>query len=101
MENFSEIIIYGAGDVGKSAKRAADINQLEPKCFVDRKESLWGNRIENINVVPLPKALEDFPETPVIVGSFEFSKQIEDTITEKLRERNLKNRIFQLKISSE
>jgi len=96
-ENFSEIIIYGAGEVGKSARKAAEINQIEVKCFVDRKESLWGNLLENINIISLAKALEDFPNTPVAVGSFEFLQQIEETITYELRERNLKNRVFSVK----
>lgn len=96
-EDLSDIIIYGAGEVGKSARKAAEITQIEVKCFVDRKESLWGNQIENINIVSLAKALEDFPNTSVLVGSFEFLEQIEETISEALQERNLTSRVFSVK----
>ena len=43
----SDIIIYGAGEVGKSARKAAEITK-RVKCFVDRKESLWAIKLRNI-----------------------------------------------------
>ena len=34
---FSKIIVYGAGELGKVAVKAAKINSLTVECFVDRK----------------------------------------------------------------
>ena len=96
-EVLSSIIIYGAGEAGKALLKAAEINEVDVKCFVDRKESLWDNQIGNIKIVSLEKALEDFPNTSIVVGSFEFLEQIEGTIAKALRERNLKNRVFSVK----
>ena len=56
-----------------------------------------GNEGKVIKIVSLEKALEDFPNTSIVVGSFEFLEQIEGTIAKALRERNLKNRVFSVK----
>ena len=76
----SSIIIYGAGDAGKSMLTAATINKINVECFVDRKESLWGKYIENTMIYSLVDALQTFGSIPVVIGSFQFLKQIEDTI---------------------
>ena len=55
------------------------------------------DQIGNIKIISLEKALEDFPNTSIVVGSFEFLEQIEDSIAKALRERNLKNRVFSVK----
>ena len=82
--------------LGKAVLKAAEINEVDVKCFVDRKESLWDNQIGNINIVSLEKALEDFPNTSIVVGSFEFLEQIEGTIAKALRAKP-KNRVFSVK----
>ena len=76
----SSIIIYGAGDAGKSMLTAATINKIKVECFVDRKESLWGKYIENTMIYSLVDALQKFGSCPIVIGSFQFLKQIEDTI---------------------
>ena len=96
-ENYPRIIIYGAGEVGKSARKAAEINQIEVNCFVDRKESLWGTQLEEITICSLEKALDGFLETPFVIGSFEFLEQIEGNIAETLAKRHLNNRVFSVK----
>ena len=70
-ENISEIVIYGAGEVGKSARKAAEINQIKvfntsivdfsiiEKCCIDElsneedeiNESDIDNIEENINIL--------------------------------------------------
>lgn len=79
-KDISNIIIYGAGDAGKSMLTASTIHDINVECFVDRKESLWGKYIENIMIYSLVDALQKFGPIPVVIGSFQFLKQIEDTI---------------------
>ena len=79
-KDISNIIIYGAGDAGKSMLTASTIHDIDVECFVDRKESLWGKYIENTIVYSLVDALQTFGPIPVVIGSFQFLKQIEDTI---------------------
>ena len=79
-KGISSIIIYGAGDAGKSMLTAATINNISVECFVDRKESLWGKYIENTMIYSLVKALQKFESCPIVIGSFQFLKQIEETI---------------------
>lgn len=93
-EKFSNIIIYGAGEVGKAAKKAADMNNINVECFIDRNESLWGSQIENIPVLSISQALEKFVDTALVIGSFGFLKQIKSIITKELREKKLNNRFF-------
>ena len=97
IDKFSKIIIYGAGEVGKAAGKAAKINSLKVACFVDRKKSLWGTGIEGTIVYSLVTALDKYPKVPILIGSFEFLDQIESTIKDMLAEKNLTNQIFSTK----
>ncbi len=52
-----EITIYGAGDVGQSLLKIARLNQIKVAYFVDRKPSLWGQKIDGVEVISLTSAL--------------------------------------------
>jgi len=97
IDKLSKIIVYGAGEVGKAAVKAAKINSLTIECLVDRKKSLWGTYIEEIQVCSLEKALDKYPKVPILIGSFEFLDQIESTIKNMLTKKHLTNRIFSTK----
>lgn len=97
IDKLSKIIVYGAGEVGKAAIKAAKINSLTIECLVDRKKSLWGTNIEEIKVFSLEKALDKYPMVPILIGSFEFLDQIESTIKDMLTKKQLTNRIFSTK----
>jgi len=97
IDKFSKIIIYGAGEVGKAAVKAAKINSLKVACFVDRKKSHWGTYIEEIQVFSLEKALDIYPKVPLLIGSFEFLDQIESTIKDMLAKKELTNQILSTK----
>ena len=96
-KNISEIIIYGAGEAGRSLLMAAQINNLKVECFVDRKESLWGEYVESAQVLSLETALDEFDEIPFVIGSFEFLEQIENSIRSKAKELKLDPMIFSTK----
>ena len=96
-EDFSEIIIYGAGEAGKALYKAAEINELKVGCFVDRKDSLWGEYVESAQVLSLETALVEFDKIPFVIGSFEFLEQIENSIRSKAKELKLDPMIFSTK----
>jgi hypothetical protein len=96
-KGISRIIIYGAGDAGKSMLTAATINNISVECFVDRKESLWGKYIENTMIYSLVKALQKFESCPIVIGSFQFLKQIEDTINISCEKLSLPVEFYSIK----
>ncbi|MFL2938569.1 MAG: HAD family hydrolase [Opitutales bacterium] len=85
-KGFSKIIIYGAGEAGKALYKAAEINEVKIGCFVDRKESLWGEYVESAQVLSLDTAFSEFDKIPFVIGSFEFLEQIENSIRSKTKE---------------
>jgi hypothetical protein len=93
-KGFSKIIIYGAGEAGKALYKAAEINEIKVGCFVDRKESLWGEYVESAQVFSLETALDEFDKIPFVIGSFEFLDQIENSIRSKAKELKLDPLIF-------
>jgi len=96
-KGFSEVIIYGAGEVGKALYKAAEINEVKVGCFVDRKESLWGEYVESAQVLSLETALDEFDKIPFVIGSFEFLDQIENSIRSKAKELKIDPTIFSTK----
>lgn len=94
--NISSIMIYGAGEAGKSLLKAAKINEIQVKCFVDQKKSIWGSFIEGIEIHSINDALAHYENVSFVVGSFEFSNQIYNFIKSTLNDLNLENKIFKL-----
>jgi len=95
-KNISEIIIYGAGEAGRSLLTAAQINNLKVECFVDRKETLWGKQVESKMVYSLPEALRKFRSTPIVIGSFHFLRQIQQAIERTCMELSLETEYFSI-----
>lgn len=96
-KDISNIIIYGAGDAGKSMLTASTINDINVECFVDRKESLWGKYIENTMIYSLVDALQKFGSCPIVIGSFQFLKQIEDTINLTCEKLSLNIEVYSIR----
>ena len=94
-KNISEIIIYGAGEAGRSLL-TAQINNLKVECFVDRKETLWGKHVESKMVYSLPEALRKFRSTPIVIGSFHFLRQIQQAIERTCMELSLETEYFSI-----
>ena len=78
---------------------AATINNISVECFVDRKESLWGKYIENTMIYSLVKALQKFGSCPIVIGSFQFLKQIEDTINLTSKKLSFHIEVYSIKDS--
>ena len=76
---------------------ASKINDINVECFVDRKESLWGKYIENTMIYSLVDALQKFGSCPIVIGSFQFLKQIEDTINLTCEKLSLHIEVYSIK----
>lgn len=74
-----QIIIYGAGNTGKSAYYYLK-NKYECLFFVDGDKDKWGGQIENLPIKP-PEILKENKEIKVIVASM-----FQNEILEKLQE---------------
>lgn len=77
--NINQLMIYGAGNVGVEVLRYCRIYGIEVKYFVDRKESLWKTKIEDIEIISIKDAVTKRIDN-IIIGSFAFTAEIQDTI---------------------
>jgi hypothetical protein len=96
-KNIFKIIIFGAGEAGQALQTAAKINHVKVLCFVDSKDCLWGEKINNINVFSLTYALQKFGTIPIVIGSFHFLKQIEDSINRTFGQLSVKGEYYSTK----
>lgn len=85
-DKVNEVIIYGAGEVGRSLVRALRLFNIVPVCFVDRKESLWGEVIDGVTVYPLQEVKEKIKCRKFVIASFEFAQEIEQTLRQFFEE---------------
>jgi len=74
-----DVLVYGAGDVGKQFAEVARAMGLHIARFVDSNEKRWGTSVDGIEV----GSLSDAALTGInryVVASFAFAEEIEDTI---------------------
>lgn len=93
LEGIREIVIYGAGDFGRSVLRAAKIYRINVSCFVDRKESLWGQYIDDIEIVSLDQVVKE-GQTVFVIGSLAFIEEIKKSIEERYSLKGITPTIF-------
>ena len=101
INNKKNVAIFGAGEAGQALQTAAKINHVKVLCFVDSKDSLWGEKINNINVFSLTNALQKFGAVPIVIGSFHFLKQIEDSINRTFEKLSVKGEYYSAKDTSD
>lgn len=89
-DKVNEVIIYGAGEVGRSLVRALRLFNIAPVCFVDRKESLWGEVIDGVRVYPLQEVKDKIKCRTVVIASFEFAQEIEKTLQQFFTDTDIK-----------
>lgn len=77
------IILYGAGNLGTMAIELLKINNIIPKFIVDKKSSIWGQKIENVEVISPDDIKEEDKENclfAVCIVKFPFN-DIKDYLT--------------------
>ncbi|KIV53479.1 hypothetical protein AM501_15400 [Aneurinibacillus migulanus] len=92
-EGLTEIIVYGAGDVGQCLIKVANLHKLQVRYIVDRKTSLWGEQIDSIEITSLDRMVNSNLHI-YAVASLSFAKEIERDIQEAYKHSNVRPTIF-------
>ena len=80
--NIDKIIIYGAGQVGRSLIKLANISAIEVVSIVDKNESKWGKNILDVKVNSIDQAFLKKCNN-FIIASFSYKNEIRNTIEQK------------------
>lgn len=83
-DNVKDVIVYGAGDVGKVMAKMAQIYQINILCFVDKNENLWSRELSNGKYIySLDDAIEKYNCDCFVVASLAWIEDIKNTIKQK------------------
>lgn len=83
-DTIKEVLIYGAGDVGKDVIKALNIYQIHPIFFIDRNQLLWENKVEGVVVQSLEYVKKHMIKKPIIIASMRYIEEIKENIIEHL-----------------
>lgn len=83
-DGIKEVALYGAGENGRQFFFLCQMYHLKVKCFIDRKESIWGTRREGIPIMGLQEAVKLGEEIFIITSLFSIS-EIRDTIIDSFK----------------
>ncbi len=70
----SRLVIFGAGGLGRKMVRGLGGIGIRPLKICDNNAQLWGQRLEDIEIVPPKSAVEAFPEAVFTVSIWHPSK---------------------------
>jgi FkbM family methyltransferase len=78
-------VLFGAGHLGRVARRGLQKTALEPLAFADNNPKLWGTKVDGLEVVSLDDAVRRFgSDVPVVVTVYTAGP-----VRRQLRERGL------------
>ncbi len=82
LKDSNEIIIYGAGKVGRHVLEYLKKNGMEKKitCFCDNNSGMQGTDVQGIPVLPLGKATRDCQEGTYLVASMCVRQMVESLL---------------------
>ena len=92
-DGIKEVALYGAGENGRQFYFLCRMYHIEVKCFIDRKESIWGTRKEGVEVIGLDEAIRRGCNDYIVTSLFSIS-EITDFILEKYRELGREPKIY-------
>lgn len=92
--NYTEFIIYGAGEAGEALLQVAKLNNMTVNNIVDRKEALWGTYINGVEVVSLEHVIKYSDHHVFGIGSFSFAGEIKHDIIQRYKNENIEPVIF-------
>jgi FMN phosphatase YigB (HAD superfamily) len=92
-EGVREIVVYGAGEVGRNLIRAARLSGLKVLCAVDRNTALWGTHLDGVEITSLgDAAAKGVPD--YAIASFFFADEIRRAINAQHRGQSPGPRVF-------
>jgi len=83
-DGIGEVALYGAGENGRQFFFICQMYHIKVKCFIDRKESIWGTEKEGVEVVGLDEAIKRGCDVYIVTSLFSIS-EITDYILEKYK----------------
>lgn len=104
-KNINELIVYGAGQMGRELVSLLKQIGVKINCIVDKNRNLWGNLIEGVRVCSLDDALQSLNgtsqsnNTTVVIASVSFMKEIRDNLEQKSKKMGLKLDILDYSMS--
>lgn len=69
LENYKDILIFGAGDSGEWCYRVLVDKGFKVSAFIDNYSHKWGGKIHDLTIYSFEKAMEMFPDAAICVGS--------------------------------
>ncbi|MDD6070242.1 MAG: hypothetical protein PUC12_05415 [Clostridiales bacterium] len=92
-DGVQEVALYGAGENGRQFYFLCQLYNIGVKCFIDRKESIWGTFKEGVEVMGLDEAMRRGNDIFIVTSLFSIS-EISDTINERFTQRGEKAQIY-------
>lgn len=92
-DGIKEVALYGAGENGRQFYFLCRMYHIGAKCFIDRKESIWGTRKEGVEVVGLDEAIRRGCDDYIVTSLFSIS-EITDFILEKYKGLGREPRVY-------
>ncbi|MDE5779179.1 MAG: hypothetical protein K2I10_11825 [Lachnospiraceae bacterium] len=92
-DGVTEVALYGAGENGRQFYFLCQMYHIRVKCFIDRKESIWGTFKEGVEVMGLDEAMRKGNDTYIVTSLFSIS-EITDFIIEKYAGLDCKPKIY-------
>ena len=92
-DGVKEVALYGAGENGRQFYFLCQMYNIGVKCFIDRKESLWGTFKEGVEVMGLEQAMQQGNNTYIVTSLFSIS-EISDYILEKYENQKNHPKIY-------
>lgn len=90
-DNVKDIIIWGAGDIGRICLDVLTMEKINVLFIIDRKEWLWGSRMKSVEINSSDYVKEKMlnRRKNILIGSFSFIDEIEKQISEKFNNYNI------------
>lgn len=92
-DGIKEVALYGAGENGRQFYFLCRMYHIGARCFIDRKESIWGTRKEGVEVVGLDEAIRRGCNDYIVTSLFSIS-EITDFILEKYKGLGREPRVY-------
>ncbi len=88
-----KVIVYGGGEVGQSFMNIVHLFHLDVECIVDRNEALWGQKLNEVEIVSLDEAVKRGVHV-YVVASFSFADDIRRDIEERYKKESFQPKIY-------
>ncbi|HPH95603.1 MAG TPA: class I SAM-dependent methyltransferase [Anaerolineaceae bacterium] len=87
VQSQTPIYVWGVGTHTQRLLVESALGKAHITAFIDSNPNYHGKTLQNIPILP-PQAVENQPQTPILISSKVFQKEIEDTIRQQYKYSN-------------